>query len=247
MKAILMGLMTVFLLSSCGGRLIYFQQKKESKNTYENIQVAVPPSIQDHIIKEGDVLHIRLSSSDQNLINIFSKNVLDEKQSISGYQVQTNGGIFIPFVGNLHVKDMSLSDAHNLLNDTLSHYVNDPNIALELAAFKVIVLGAVQSPGPKLVPSDQASLVDVIALAGDLSVYGNPEKIKVIREVNGNKVNKTLSLSDIDVFMDPFYYINSNDIIYVETLKRQFLRENLSYVAILSTLVNTLLLVTLRF
>jgi polysaccharide biosynthesis/export protein len=247
MKSILMVVMAMFLLSSCGNKLIYFQQNKDSKNSYEHIEVASPPSTQDHIIKEGDVLHIRLSSPDENLINIFSKNVLDESQSISGYQVQNNGTIFIPFVGNVYVKDMSMSEAHSVLNDSLSFYVNQPNMELELAAFRVIVLGEVTNPGPILVPSDQASLVDVIALAGDLDVYGNPEKIKVIRDVDGHKMNRVVSLSDIDVFRNSFYYMKSNDIIYVETLKRQFLRENFSYIAILSTVLNTILIVTLRF
>jgi polysaccharide biosynthesis/export protein len=245
MKSILMVVMAMFLLSSCGSKFIYFQQNKESKNSYENIQITTPPNVRDHIIDAGDVLQIKLYSNDPELTSIFN-NTLDEKGSIAGFQVKSNGAVFIPFVGSLTVKDLSLNQAEILVKDSLNNYINSPNLALDLVAFQVIILGAVKNPGPIIVPSDQASIVNVLALAGDLTGLGNPRNIKLIRETDGKKENHFIDLSNVDVFSNLHYYIESNDIIYVETLKKRFMSENLSYISILSALVNTLLLVSLR-
>ncbi len=247
MKTLFVGLVSLILLNSCGSRLIYFQQKKESKNTYENITVTQPPDVRKHVIKEGDVLQIRLYSSDPTLIAMFNTNLLDEKNAISGYQVKSNGTIFIPFVGNLYVKDQTLDVAQKMVRDSLSRYVNSPNMALDLVAFQVIVLGEVGLPGPTLVPTDKASVIDVIALTGDISQYGNPTTIQLIREEGDIKRGHLIDISDVDVFRNPYYFVQSNDVLYVETLKRQFLRENLSYLTMLSTLINTLVILSLRF
>lgn len=247
MKRLSILILLTLLFSACGNKFIYFQMKKDSQNSYDNIQVVNPPDIRSHVVEEGDVLQIRLFSDDEKMINLFNQNVLDEKNSISGYQVKNNGNIFLPFIGDLAVKGKTLDQAEQLIKDSLSVYVSAPNLALDLTAFQVIVLGAVRAPGPVLVRTDKASIIDVIAFAGDLSDYGNPRNIKVVRDVDGKKMNRFLDLSDVDVFKDPYFYIGSNDIIYVETLKRRFVQENLTVLSLVSTMLNVVALIALRF
>lgn len=234
------------ILSSCGGKMIYFQKKKESKNDFSQIKVAQPNQVQNHIIEEGDVLQIRVFSDDKNLIETFNKNTLDAENSIVGYQVQNDGSIFIPFAGNVFVKGLTMNSAEKSLRDTLSYFTKIPNLVLDLVAFKVTVLGSVNKAGSVLVPTDNASIIDVLALTGDLTEFGNPNQIKVIRQKGVDKEIHILDLSDIDVFSDSFYYVQSNDIIYVEPLKRRFVKENVSYISIFATLLNTAVLINYR-
>lgn len=247
MKRTIIFLISVVILSSCGDRLIYFQKKKESKNTYSNIPVAAEPQMLDHVIEKGDVLQIQLFSSDEILIAKFNQNVLSEEQSIRGYEVNENGTIFIPYAGSVNVMGKNIRDAQKLVKDTLNHYVSVPNMALNLVAFQVIVLGAVNSPGHKTVPAGKSSILDVIALSGDLNDYGNPVDIKVVRDSMGVKTTHFLDISNLDVFSDGCYHIGSNDIIYVETLKRRFIRENLTLLSVVSSFLNIVLLATSRF
>lgn len=246
MRLFILSVFATILLSSCGGKLIYFQQKKESNNTFSSIAVSTSPTVKDHVIVKGDVLQVLLFSNDPSLISIFNTNILDEGSAIKGYRVESTGMIFIPFVGSINVLNQTVHDAENLIRDSLSNYVNAPNMALNLVAFEVTVLGAVKAPGPVLVPSDKASILEVLALTGDLASSGSPRNVKVIRDSANIKAGSYLDLTDIDVFKHRYYYLTSNDIVYVQTRKSQFVRENLTYVSLLATLLNTAALISLR-
>ncbi len=245
-KFSIFSLLILFLSSGCGTRFVYFQQKKESSNSYSKIEVTKPADVNTHIIQEGDVIEIMVQSADPNIVDLFSPKVDKETNEISGFQVKGNGQLFLPYVGSIYVKGKTINEARVVVSDSLRKYILDPIVSFNLIGFQIKVLGEVQKPGIIVVPFDRATILDGLALCGDLTQYGNPLKIKLIRTEDGVTTNHFIDLSDVDVFKNPHFQLRSNDIIYVETLKRRFARENVSYLSVFAALVNTIAVISLR-
>jgi polysaccharide export outer membrane protein len=231
-------LLFAVVLSGCGSKFIYFQQKETSKNTYQNIEVTPKADVRLHIITEGDVIKLNVHSYDASVTEEFNA-VVSSGDNITGYQVNGTGQLFLPYIGGLKVKDLTIEQAEDLIRDTLSTYLVNVKVALELTAFEIKVLGEVAKPGIILVPFDHGTILDAIALCGDVTFNGNPINVKLIRETDGKTENHFLDLTDVDIFRSPYYQLKSKDILYVETLKRQIVRENLTFISIFSSLLST--------
>jgi len=88
-----------------------------------------------------------------------------------------------------------------------------------LLNFKVTVLGEVTKPSVISVTNEKITLLEALGLAGDISIYGKKDQVMVIREENGTKNIKYLNLNSSELFTSPYYYLKSNDIVYVEPSK----------------------------
>lgn len=97
--------------------------------------------------------------------------------------------------------------------------VKDPIVTIQFLNFKVSVLGEVNRPGIFEITSDRITLLDALSLAGDLTIYGQRENIKVVREENGERVVVSLDLRNKDLLSSPYYYLQQNDVVYVEPNK----------------------------
>ena len=95
----------------------------------------------------------------------------------------------------------------------------DPIVSVRFQNFRVTVLGEVKNPAVIPVPSEKISLLEAIGLAGDLTVYAKRDNVLVIREENGEKITKRINLNSNELFTSPYYYVKSNDVIYVEPNK----------------------------
>jgi len=234
-------LLCAIILNSCGEKFIYFQQKKDSKNTYQNIQVSKPSNPLDHMIEAGDMLGLKINTSNPLITEEFTK-YLTNGGTPSGLLVQENGTIFLPYTGSMNITGKTITEAEKMIAEELEKHIVNPKIELSLNAFRITVLGEVKLPGIKYSPGDRMTILDALSLSGDLGPDGKRSNIKVIRQVGDKKTVTFVDVSSVDIFSSESFYLKSNDIVYVETLPRRFVRENSIYLNILLTLLNTVII-----
>ncbi len=139
----------------------------------------------------------------------------------SGYLVDANGNIQFPILGNVKAGGLTANQLRLKLTDSLldRKLLADPIISIRYLNFKVTVLGEVEHPTVVNVLNEKITLLEALGLAGDITIYGKKDHVMVIREENGVKNIKYLNLNSSEIFTSPYYYLKSNDIVYVEPTK----------------------------
>lgn len=132
------------------------------------------------------------------------------------YIVDNNGEIDIPTLGKIKVAGMTTTELKNFIEKEVSKAVADPIVVVKLSSFRVNVLGEVRSPGAKQSISEKYSILDAIADAGDITLYGIKTNVMLIREENGKKEFHTIDLTDANLINSPYFYLKQNDVIYVQ-------------------------------
>lgn len=142
-------------------------------------------------------------------------------QHITGYTVNNEGNILFPSLGELHVAGLNRWELQELVTDKLAEtgLLKDAVVTVEFLNFKVSVLGEVTSPGTYSVSGDKITIFQALALARDLTIYGQRENVKVIREQNGERQIFAVDLTDSGIFASPAYYLQQNDVVYVTPSK----------------------------
>lgn len=136
--------------------------------------------------------------------------------AIQTYTVDKKGYIVMPILGKIEVAGKTADKVAEEIKCLVEKDVKDPYVTVKFCGFRVNVLGEVNSPGAKQATKERYSILDAIADAGDLTAYGKRENILLIREENGVKKQVRLNLNDAKLLESPCYYLQQNDIIYVE-------------------------------
>jgi polysaccharide export outer membrane protein len=142
---------------------------------------------------------------------------LANSQVVSGYLVDKNGDVDLPIVGKTKVAGYTINDAKEIIRAKISTLYNVQSVIVRYANFKISVIGEVNKPGTYIMPNEKVSVLDAIALAGDLTIYGKRENVLLLREnQDGIRIPHRINLRKSDVFTEPFFYLRQNDLIYVE-------------------------------
>ena len=146
------------------------------------------------------------------------------------FWVDAAGEIQYPTIGRLKVAGMTRYELREYLQEYLKNngYIQDPIVNVEFYNAKYSVLGEVTRPGQFPINSDRITIFDAISAAGDLTVFGERNKVRVIRQVEGKEVVATLDLTKPDVIKSPYYYLCQNDVVYVEPNKSKASNRNVS-------------------
>lgn len=219
-------------------------------------------------LKCGDKLVITVSALDAAAVapfNMFAlsvsdvmqtqtSSVMDKKQMttaqmIAPYTVDAEGFINFPVLGKIEAKDKTTQELTRLLEERISESVENPIVNIRIENFKVSVIGEVLRPGSFTVYSDRISLLDALGLAGDLTIYGDRTNVKLVRDNNGEKKLVNLDLTKIDLLESPYFYLEQNDVVYVEPndKKKKSSRYSQSEqynLSIISTFASTLSVIT---
>lgn len=185
-------------------------------------------------IQQDDLLSITVSSKDPELIAPF--NMAAQTSGTTGaqkgmeYMVDLSGNIDFPLLGKINVNGLTRMQLTYLIQERLikEDYVKDPIVTVKFQNFKVSVLGEVGSPGSFTIPSERITLLEVLSMAGDLSIYGNRNKVTVIRENNGKRTILYQDLTSSEIFNSPCYYLQQNDIVYVEPIKNKMRQRDIN-------------------
>jgi len=132
------------------------------------------------------------------------------------YVVNHDGDIEFPILGKIHVGGMTLEELANYLTERISVDVIDPMVRVQLANFRVDVLGEVRQPGAKTVTRQRYTVLDALADASDMTEYGERSNVLIIREENGKRMFHRLDLNDSASLRSPYFYLQQNDVVYVQ-------------------------------
>ncbi|MET3502343.1 MULTISPECIES: polysaccharide biosynthesis/export family protein [Mucilaginibacter] len=139
------------------------------------------------------------------------------QQPSLGILVDKDGFITIPILGKIKVAGYTTSEATEVIKAEAIKYYKEPTVIVRYANFKVSVTGEVLKPGMYVLPNEKVSVLDAIALAGDLTIFAKRDNVLLIREnKDGTKTPYRFNLKKSDIMSSPYFYLHQNDIIYVE-------------------------------
>ena len=140
------------------------------------------------------------------------------QQRLVGYLVNQDGNIDFPILGEIHVEGLTRMQVTELIKKRLieEELIKDPIVTVQFLNFKVSVIGEVGRPGTFDISGDRITLLEALSMAGDLTIYGRRDRVAVIREKDGKRSILYHDLRSSDIFQSPCYYLQQNDIVYVE-------------------------------
>ena len=212
------------LLSSCTSskKIIYLQDVVPLKQQDVEQKYEV-------IIHGDDLLAIMVNSRDPELVLPFNMPMITYQlgsesggqQRVLGYLVDTNGNIDFPILGQIHVEGLTRMQLTELIKKKLieGDLIKDPIVTVQFLNFKISVMGEVSRPGSFTISGDRITLLEALSMAGDLTIYGRRDRVGVIRENNGKRTVLFHDLRSAEIFNSPCYYLQQNDIVYVEPNK----------------------------
>ena len=225
--SILLTLVSI-LFASCGSTkdVAYLQNSEE-------IDFARSEYLYDARIMPKDVLTITVNTVNPEAAAPFNLTVPTSFNNqtrstysqpiLQTYLVDNQGFIDYPVIGRLEVGGLTKSMCEKLLHDKIQPYLNaaeNPVVTVRMSNYKISVLGEVNRPGMFTVDNEKINILEALAKAGDLTIYGVRNKVKLIREdAKGRKEIHTINLNDADIISSPYYYLQQNDIVYVEPNK----------------------------
>ncbi|MCU0380470.1 MAG: polysaccharide biosynthesis/export family protein [Chitinophagaceae bacterium] len=209
------------------------------------------------LIQKNDILSITVSSlnadasaifnAPNNSINTINTLTTLGTGTLAGYLVSPDGNIQFPVIGTISVMGKTKSELGNYISTELKErkLLIDPIVNVRFLNFRVSVLGEVARPGVFTIPNEKLNILEALGLAGDITIYGKKENVLLIREDdNGQKVIKRLNLNSQEIFNSPYYFLRSNDVIYVEPSKDRVAREKTTQILpIVFSLVSLLIVV----
>ena len=180
-------------------------------------------------IHNDDLLAIMVNSKNPELALPFNMPMVSyqlgsqtaPQQRVLGYLVDTNGDIDFPILGKLHVAGLTRLQLTDMIKQRLidEDLIKDPIVTVQFLNYKVSVMGEVNRPGSFNISGDRITLLEALSMAGDLTIYGRRDRVAVIREKDGKRTILMHDLRSSDIFNSPCYYLQQNDIVYVEPNK----------------------------
>ncbi|WP_026135882.1 polysaccharide biosynthesis/export family protein [Nafulsella turpanensis] len=261
MKNIATYLLLLVSLLSCSKRnLLYFSSTEERAVKMEhhiNNSNNIDPKIQPN-----DLLSITVTSLSAEANVLFNKgevipvgnsggysnngpNVYSE-----GYLVDKEGFIDFPVLGRIQLGGITKAEAKARINSKLVRYLKEPVVNIRFLNFRVTVVGEVSRPSTFTIPSEKITILEALGMAGDLTIYGKRENVLLIREEGGEKTLVRLNLNSKELLDSPYFYLQQNDVIYVEPNKAKIAQASstrndislgLSIVSILSIILTRFL------
>jgi polysaccharide export outer membrane protein len=226
-KLILTGflLACVLIQTACvsTNKAIYFADQKDTVLQSSIIS-------EESVIHSNDLLSISVSSLDPlssalfnapNISGAASTTASGASVQANGYLVNSEGYIKFPFLGKVKASGLTENQLSENITESLlkKKLLIDPIVNIRHLNFKITVLGEVNHPSVFTVPDEKISLLEAIGLAGDLTIYAKRKNVLLIREESGQKITKRINLNSNELFDSPYYYLKSNDVVYVEPNK----------------------------
>lgn len=209
---------------------------KKDLNYMQNIEdIALEASMKNakSTIQPNDQLVILVTAKDMDVVKPFNQNFssgqilqystasnnmpTQNQTSTSGptYIVDSQGNIEFPVIGKVNTENKTTEELRDILKKEISKYVVNPQVSVKNTNYKITVLGEVNKPGTYNIPEAQTTLLEVMGLAGDLTIYGNRNDVLVIRNVDGVITKQRLDLTKADFINSPYFYLKQNDVIIV--------------------------------
>jgi polysaccharide export outer membrane protein len=219
----LVSLCLLVVFSSCTKRnLVYFSDLPQGTDFKTPVKNYSAPKIQ-----ADDILSITVSSLNPESNVLFNNILLPTASSFAnaqvvankideGYLVDKNGSINFPVIGKINLAGLSKEEATEKMAGLIKEHVKNPIVNIRFLNFKVTVIGEVTKPATFTVPTEKINVLEALGLAGDMTTYGRRENVLIIREKDGVRSTARINLNNKEVLTSPYFYLQQNDIVYVE-------------------------------
>lgn len=218
-STLFVSLLVTLMYTSCTStrQATYFNDTKDG-----TITTVIP--VPESVIHKNDLLSISVTSLNAQATEVFNTPNTSgsvNPNEVSGYLVAADGMIQFPILGSMKAEGLTKEQLRTAITKKLvdRQLLTDPIVTIRIMNFRVTVLGEVRNPNVIPVPNEKISLLEAIGLAGDLTIYGKRENVLVIREENGQKIIKRINLNSNELLTSPYYYLQSDDVVYVEPNK----------------------------
>ena len=220
---VFLSLLSLLLLASCTSykKVPYLQNSRDWDGVEQTLAVYEPR------VMPNDMLNIIVSNQDNpasslayNLVTASDNTrgqYLSSQPMLQSYLVDAEGCVTIPNVGKLHVAGKTISEVEQCVFDRVKNsFSSVPVVIARFVDFKISVLGEVTAPGSFTIKNGKITLLEALALARDLTIYGQRENVKIVREdADGKRTVAEVNLNDASLLDSPYYYLQQNDVVYV--------------------------------
>ncbi|RYE21125.1 MAG: sugar transporter [Sphingobacteriaceae bacterium] len=248
----LLPLLFFILVSACAPsrNLVYLSNLNAAGEATETIKNRVDPKIQP-----DDLLSITVSSLNSEANMLFNSGVMQSAgvsgggsaaptvgKANEGYLVDKNGAINFPVLGNVTLAGLTKEQATDKMTSEIKRHIKDPIVNVKFLNFRITVIGEVARPSTFTLPTERVNIIEALALAGDLTAYGKRENILIIHEDEGIRKTVRVDLNDKSLLNSRYYYLQQNDIVYVEPAKLKKLQTGSSsfYLGLISASVSVI-------
>lgn len=248
----------VLFMSSCGVKY---------KSVPYFTDLPVDSAIQEQInnqavlkIQRNDILAITVSSLNPEASAIFNLGTtssiqgnttanLNPTNTANGFMVDEKGTIQLPLVGPTKIEGLTTSEARELIQSKLVTYLKEPVVSIRLINFRVSILGDVARPGVYPVNNERVNVSEALSMAGDLSITAVRNNVLLIREQDGKRQYIRLDMQKKEIFNSPYYYLQNNDVLYIQPGNAKYASVDSSYrnVSIILSALSVIALIISRF
>ena len=215
-----------------------YMQDVELMVPYENYRTP------EYRVQVYDNLIIKMNSFDGELTDLINQdqtnvNITDPKGSLyfNSYSVDPLGNVTLPLLGDVLVKGKTTAEIADVIELLLKDYVKYPTVNVKLSNDQVTVLGEVKDPGVKYYYDNKLTVFQALGMAKDLTPYGNRKQVKLVRESEGGTTVIMLDLTRPDLMVSDYYFLQPNDLIYVEPIKARTFQLNKGNIELITGLL----------
>jgi polysaccharide export outer membrane protein len=242
-KIVLFG--TILSFASCVNynKTLYFQGTQD--------QVKAPDPKTRYGLRAGDVILVKLFAPDPVSSEMFdigaksSSMVSPGSMYMNGYSINDSGYVDLPLAGLTYVKGYTLDQVDSVISIKVKEYFSYFTLEVKLGSFKITTLGEVNTPGVHYIYNNKCTIFEAIAWAGDATDIANKHKVKVVRKMpdSTDKVYH-LNLTDFSVYESEAYYMQPNDMLYIQPQRAKTISKNVQYISLAFASISVLLLLT---
>jgi polysaccharide export outer membrane protein len=242
----------LIVLASCAPtrNLAYFKDIQNGNGFSEEIKNKIEP-----VIQPNDLLEITVISLNPESNILFNSGVLQTIGSPGstsasgrvneGYLVAANGTINFPVLGSVKLAGLNKEEATGKMTTEIKNHVKNPIVNIRFLNFRITVLGEVNRPSTFVVPSERINLIEALGQAGDMTAFGKRENVLILREKDGMRSINRVNIASKDALNSPYFYLQQNDVVYVEPAKIKRLQTGSSsfYIPLVSLAVTIVSLI----
>lgn len=228
MKHLHIALVMLLLMVGCNAQrnVLYLQDMESGAEISlpENYLIRLKPYDQITVVvnsKNPELAAPFNSSTSYNALSGTHANATYSESNLQTLTIDSEGYVTLPVIGKIACAGLTRQQVESAIEARIREegYIQDPHVNVRFAEFTVSVVGEVLRPGRYNISKDQITIFDALALAGDMTIYGNRETVAVVREREGKNVIMKIDLRSADCFSSPCYYLEQNDIIIVSPNK----------------------------
>ncbi len=249
---ILLAVAGLFFTSCVPTKDLVYLQKKDKNDTIGTIS---PVVAKPYRLQPNDNIIITIKAIDPKLVAIFNPvegqtrtNYTEQSSYFDGFLVDDHGNIRMPILNEVSVIGLTLEEVRQLVEQKLleEYFNKEANIfvTVKLAGLRYTINGEVAEPGTKVLYRERATLLEAIANAGDITVTGDRHKVTVIRQFPHGTEMHDVDLTDVKAMQSPYFYVQSNDYIYVKPLPQKSWGTGKTGIESLGTVLSVLTLIT---